>query len=413
MHYRIQYSIIIGFIGIIFFILASPAGATQFLVLGYHNVTTSWSGNLMVSTGSFADAMDFLANHGYHVISLDTAVSHIRFGTPIPNNAIVLTFDDAYLGEYSDGFPIMQSHNFPATFFAHTFYIGKTPGTGPKPTWDQLRAGEATGLLDVESHTFTHPSLATISSTSARFELDTSKRDIEYQLSKTCNYIAYPSGSYNSTVIAIAKDLGYKAGFIASGTYSDTTTSLFEIPRLFIDIGDTLNVFATKIGYTGGRIYTDPYIVNNDGNDDGDFSTTGSGWYTAATTNGLYGAYGSNYAYHAAGVGTNTATWTPNFNQSAQYEVFAWWTPAPGRATNAKYYIEHRDGVAQVTVNQQTSGWGWVSLGSYFYNTGSTKSVYLTDNSNGVVVADALKFVWRAVPVELSSFYTTIDKPID
>ena len=388
----------------------SWALATPFIILGYHNVTTSWNSNLMVTTGSFADAMDFLANHGYPVVSLDTAMSHIRFGTPLPNNAIVLTFDDNYLGAYSDGFPIMQSYNFPCTFFVHTFYVGTTLiTTGPKPTWNDLRAGEATGLLDVESHTWKHVNLTGVSSTSARFELDTSKRDIEYQLSKQCKYIGYPNGAYNSTVIAIAQDLGYKAGIKANGSFSDSTTPLFEIPRIFINLGDTLNNFKTTIGYTGGRIAADPYIVNNDGNDDGDFFTFGSGWITATTTNGLYGAYGSNYHYHSAGVGANTAKWTPLFEQGAVYDVYAWWTPAADRATNAKYRIEHKNGYAVVTVNQQSNGWGWKLLGQYDFPAGSSKSVYLTDESNGVVVADAIKFVWKAVPVELSAFYATVE----
>jgi peptidoglycan/xylan/chitin deacetylase (PgdA/CDA1 family) len=391
---------------------ASWAFATPFIILGYHNVTTSWNSNLMVTTGSFADAMEFLANHGYPVLSLDSAISHIRFGTPLPNNALVLTFDDAYLGEYSDGFPIMQSHNFPCTFFVQTYYIVNPAPTGPKPTWNDLRAGEATGLLDVESHTWKHVNLTTISSTSVRFELDTSKRDIEFQLSKQCKYIGYPNGAYNSsTVIAIAQDLGYKAGLTTISASNDSTTPLFEIRRIFIDLGDTLNNFKTKIGYAGGRIIDDPYIVNNDGNDDGDFFTFGSGWNAATTTNGLYGAYGSNYHYHSAGVGANTAKWTPLFDQGAVYEVYAWWTPAADRATTAKYRIEHKNGYAVVTVNQQNNGWGWKSLGQFDFPAGSSKSVYLTDDSNGIVVADAIKFVWKAVPVELSAFYATVEHP--
>ncbi|MDI6784698.1 MAG: polysaccharide deacetylase family protein, partial [bacterium] len=335
--------------------MSSRVSATPFRVLGYHNVTTRWNSNLMVATDNFADTMDFLANHGYPVISLDSAISHIRFGTPLPNNAIVLTFDDNYYGAYSDGFPIMQSHGFPCTFFVHTFYVGKTPSTGPKPTWDDLRAGEATGLLAVESHTWTHPNLTTISSTSARFEMDTSKKDIEFQLSKVCKYLAYPYGAYNSTVIAIAQDLGYVAGIKLGNLTNDSTTPLFEIQRISIDLTDTLNIFKTKVGYTGGRIDADPYIVNNDGSDDGDFFTSGNGWNSATTTNGLYGAYGANYAYHSAGTGANTAKWTPTLDQPGLYKVFAWWTPSSDRATTPKYLIEHREGVAQITVNQQTN----------------------------------------------------------
>src|SRR5690606_37292438 len=34
-------------------------------------------------------------------------------------------------------------------------------------------------------------------------------------------------------------------------------------------------------------------------------------------------------------------TWTPDFNRSGLYKVYAWWTSDPGRATEAPYVIDN------------------------------------------------------------------------
>lgn len=355
----------------------------------------------MVTADSFADSMDFLKNHGYNVISLDSAINHIRFGSPIPENAIVLTFDDNYRGAYFEGFPIMQIRDFPCTFFVHTFYVGKTTNNEQKPTWEDLYVGETTGLLSVESHTWTHANLTAISLASVRFELETSKRDIEHYLHKECKYIAYPYGAYNYSVISIAQEVGYVAGLKASGTgLNDPSTPLFEISRIFIDLQDTLNQFKNKVGYTGQRLPMDPYIINNDGNGDGNFEIFGSGWITATTINNLYGAYGRNYLYHAGGFGNNTAKWTVTLAEPGFYEIYAWLMPSDNNATDAKYLIENNGGYSRVTVNQKTCRWGWNYIGAYYFPKDSLCSIYLTDDANGIVIADAIKLILQTTCIE-------------
>ena len=62
------------------------------------------------------------------------------------------------------------------------------------------------------------------------------------------------------------------------------------------------------------------------------------------------------------------------------------------RATNAPYTINDVDGPTLVTVDQQTDGGAWVSLGVFNFDVGSA-SVVLSDAANGVVIADAIRIV--------------------
>ena len=111
---------------------------------------------------------------------------------------------------------------------------------------------------------------------------------------------------------------------------------------------------------------------------------------------------GGSFRYHAGGTGTNSVTWTPTLPASAVYKVYARWTAGTDRATNATYEVTHLGGVNTVTVNQQQRDGEWVYLGGYSMVIGQGHKVKLTDNANGVVVADAVKFI----PADASTIYS-------
>lgn len=64
--------------------------------------------------------------------------------------------------------------------------------------------------------------------------------------------------------------------------------------------------------------------------------------------------------------------------------------------------VHHAAGTTTVTVNQRVRGvpdprtGEWVSLGTFTLNAGTTSYVELSDNADGFVIADAVRF--RRVP---------------
>ena len=101
--------------------------------------------------------------------------------------------------------------------------------------------------------------------------------------------------------------------------------------------------------------------------------------------------YGADMYYHAAGNGANTATWTLAVPEAGEYRVYAWWTTHANRATNAPYTINYAGGSETVEVSQQIRGGPWNCLGIYYFDEGVC-SVELSDDANGYVIADAIKF---------------------
>jgi hypothetical protein len=114
------------------------------------------------------------------------------------------------------------------------------------------------------------------------------------------------------------------------------------------------------------------------------------GDWTCAT--GASGAYNGDHCYHVAGDGNDEVTWTPDIPETRSYNVYAWWVEYSNRATNAKYTINYDGGSEIVEVNQQINGSKWNYLGTYPFAIGTSGSVVISDDANGYVMADAVKF---------------------
>jgi N-acetylmuramoyl-L-alanine amidase len=124
-------------------------------------------------------------------------------------------------------------------------------------------------------------------------------------------------------------------------------------------------------------------------NSDGTVAVKGK-WAASKETAGFQGP---DYLFRTPGDGTSTVTWPYPSGSAGRYEVFARWTGGPNRATNAAYQITSNAGQASVGVNQKNNGGAWQSLGMFDFQPAKGQGVTLSDKADGVVVADAVRFV--------------------
>ncbi|MGN1092680.1 MAG: polysaccharide deacetylase family protein [Monoglobaceae bacterium] len=131
----------------------------------------------------------------------------------IPNNPIIITFDDGYSSNYELGYPILKELNIPATIFVVTDTVGAVAGEGKVNyshfTWEQAREMEASGLIEIQSHTVSHVKVDELNFAEQVRQLRKSKYDIEKNLGHKCDMIAFPYGHYDENVKRIAKNSGY------------------------------------------------------------------------------------------------------------------------------------------------------------------------------------------------------------
>jgi PKD repeat protein len=146
--------------------------------------------------------------------------------------------------------------------------------------------------------------------------------------------------------------------------------------------GETVSTCADAVWFRYVAVPAEVIVDNRDGNT----ARTGT-WEISGGAD----PYGADSVWSRDG-GTFTWYFTPA--QTGSYEVSMWWTQWPSRSTAAPIDIVHADGTKGVTVNQQTNGGRWNSLGVYTFGGGLQGFVrLLAQNASPTsYCADAVKF---------------------
>jgi peptidoglycan/xylan/chitin deacetylase (PgdA/CDA1 family) len=206
------------------------------------NPADKYSAGNTVSPERFTAQMDYLAENGYHPVTLEQIYAAMAGLDPLPAEPVAITFDDGYRDQFTVAYPILRSHHFAATFFVITSHVGWDTNMN----WDELREMQVGGMA-IESHGLHHPDLTTLSPARVRQELAESRDSIFEELGKSPKAYCYPAGAYNPTVIAAVKAAGY---LVAVTTHSGMTLdpdSTYEWPRVRISPGDGSAAFAKKL----------------------------------------------------------------------------------------------------------------------------------------------------------------------
>ena len=64
--------------------------------------------------------LQLIEDSGYQVVGLDEVASLLRQQKPLPDRALLMTFDDAYDSIYREAFPLLKKKEWPFTVFVAT-----------------------------------------------------------------------------------------------------------------------------------------------------------------------------------------------------------------------------------------------------------------------------------------------------
>lgn len=212
---------------------SAPASATSSMfsirvpTIVYHSVRPYREGE-----SSYQDAYDitpelldqqlsYMESHGYHAVLPRDLHAFWRGAIPsLPENPVILSFDDGWQNQYAYALPVLEKHKMKAVF-----YIFNNPIDHKKPqwmSWEEIIALDKAGM-EIGGHSFTHPVLTTITSEGRLdHEIADAKKIIEEHLGHSILSFAYPFGANNETVeIAVAR-AGYQmARTVVSGVWND------------------------------------------------------------------------------------------------------------------------------------------------------------------------------------------------
>jgi peptidoglycan/xylan/chitin deacetylase (PgdA/CDA1 family) len=198
---------------------------------------------LSVTPADFALQMQLLAENGFHTVTMAQVRDYIRKGTPLPPKPIALTFDDGYDDAYTVARPILERYHQTATFFIVTGFLDH-----PRyMTWAQVEALDREGM-EIGSHTVHHASLPHLSLFNLRFELTSSRSDLERHLGHPVLDFCYPGGELNQTVVDAAARAGYLSATTTKSGVARPGNNPLELPRLRMWGGMTLRQFASIVG---------------------------------------------------------------------------------------------------------------------------------------------------------------------
>ena len=241
--------------------VSNDISAVEIPVLMYHILLPGRNDTISVDPVRFKEQMLALKSAGYTCITEDDLLNHYEQNAPLPNKPILITFDDGYISNYTEAFPILKELEMKASVYVIASRIfendGFTAGEYEKISWQQAR--EMAGTISIQSHTwdshtkqmnFKGQNRGLIASrihmdgkleTQKEFEdriytdFVASKNAIEKNLGTEVAAISYPYGDYSEDTIRLAKKAGYKLAFTVSSGVNSQSLTPYELKRITAD----------------------------------------------------------------------------------------------------------------------------------------------------------------------------------
>jgi peptidoglycan/xylan/chitin deacetylase (PgdA/CDA1 family) len=207
--------------------------------------------SLTVTEADFTRQVSYLRCAGFYSITLSQLFDALHTGVPLPEEAVVLTFDDGYRDAYTNAFPILRSAGFGGSFGIVTDWVGQPEYV----TWDQLREMTAAGM-EVVSHTVSHPDLGQEPDWVARDQLARSKQVLEQQLGLSVPFFIYPAGEpfrfgtsdRQAQVSRMVHEAGYRGALTTRWGLVHDPNAPFAVSRVRVPGGIDIQTFAANMG---------------------------------------------------------------------------------------------------------------------------------------------------------------------
>ena len=186
----------------------------------------------VVTHEAFERDMQFLAANHYTTVAADELLGWMQRKNTLPPNTVTLTFDDGADNFHRIAFPLlMQYHQKAILFIAPGLHrtAAEEPYQTQRPcTWEELDEMHASGLVDIQSHTWEHRSLQhwptplPLTGITAEHiherrqepldmqaDILLARQTLEQRFSKPIHHLAWPCYYSDPEAIEIARNNGY------------------------------------------------------------------------------------------------------------------------------------------------------------------------------------------------------------
>jgi peptidoglycan/xylan/chitin deacetylase (PgdA/CDA1 family) len=270
---------------------AQPAGQ-RFVSVAFHDVDDKASEleSDSVTTRVLAQFFDWMKGDGWTAISLDDVAAARAGRRPLPDKAILITFDDGYRSLYTHVYPLLQVYRFPVvSALVGSWVDGPMDGTvqyGDRKvpranfiSWAEAREMQASGLVEFASHSYAlhrgiqanpqgnmlpaaitwHYDPATRSyETDAQYreriraDLQQARAQMAANLGRAPRTMVWPFGRFSGPALDVVRQLGFTFALTLEPEPASTANP-YRINRYFPAQNPTLGDIVRNLRFEPGR----------------------------------------------------------------------------------------------------------------------------------------------------------------
>ncbi len=251
---------------------AAGEEGVQVPVIMYHHMLKNkkqW-GTYVVSPEEFENDLKYLSDNGFTTVVIEDLINYVQKGTPLPENPVVITFDDGYESTYAYAMPLLKKYNAKAVVSIVGSYTDLYSGNVPKNisysyvTWEQVGEMHKSGLIEIQNHSYDfheakgdrHGARMVKGETIEEYrqvlteDLTLTQQKIQAAAGVTPTCFTYPFGYVDKQSEGIIKELGFKASLSCSSGISrirqGDPESLYLLKRYNRPHGGTSSSFFKK-----------------------------------------------------------------------------------------------------------------------------------------------------------------------
>ena len=241
-------------------------------LLLYHDFVERIPRNEMtVSVPVFRAQLQALKDAGIPVIPMSDALAWKRGEKNIPDECVVITLDDGWVGEHQLAFPILKEFGYPFTIYLYKKYVNSG---GRSMTLAQIKEMLDYGA-ELGSHSLSHKPLAMEKSKMdaekyqhwLHDEIYESKKWLEDTFKVPCKTFAYPYGNKNEDIVQMTMDAGYEAAVTVNPQKLTYDTPPGKFPR-FTQLGDKDGNFKLATSFHGRNDVSNTNFLKVDAKDE-------------------------------------------------------------------------------------------------------------------------------------------------
>ena len=223
-------------------------------VLMYHMVRDHIDGakfnKLRVKPTEFEKQVAWMKAEGFHFVTMQELQAN--WGKH-PEKTVAITFDDGYLDNLENAYPIIEKYQAKATIYVvvdrhdrdWSTYKKAHHNSGelarePKLNDEQVKFLAQSGWVEIGSHTLTHANLDKLDEAECLKELFESKVQLEQLTNMPVTSFAYPFGIYSARDVEIAKQVGYSNAVTTNEGIDSEHPDFMQLQRIKISGKDSM-----------------------------------------------------------------------------------------------------------------------------------------------------------------------------